>query len=117
MFHPWDDGNKELAGMTELVVTLGIFGLIVFGIKSCNDSEWYQEGQRKQAAQDAADKQPRVIREVDGCKVYAFKSDQWHYFTRCPATTTTDRTYKDCHQSGKQTICETKTEQIVTENK
>ena len=41
------------------------------------------------SAQDSADAQPRVIREIDGCKVYAFKSNGWHYFTRCPSSTST----------------------------
>jgi hypothetical protein len=73
-----------------------------------------QEERAKKAAQVEADKQPRVVREADGCKVYAFKSgEHWHFFTRCPSTTTTDRTY-DVRQ-GKTTV--QKVEQIVTENK
>ena len=57
---------------------------------------------------------PHVIRESDGCKVYAFKAgDSLHYFTRCPnSTTKTDRTYKVCRQSGKTTHCENRVESI-----
>lgn len=59
------------------------------------------------AAQVKADQTPRVIREADGCKVYAFKAgDKWHYFTRClNSTTKTDRTYEVCRtvSSGKTT--------------
>ncbi len=50
---------------------------------------------------------PHVVREADGCKVYAFKSrDRWHYFTRCPnATTVTDTAYEECTGSGKNRTC------------
>lgn len=98
-----------------------VVGIPTCAYKSCFSDEAMAElkaKDAKRAAQEAADKQPRVVREADGCKVYTFKAkDHWHYFTKCPATTTTDRTYEKCHQSGKQRICETRTEQIVTENK
>lgn len=50
---------------------------------------------------------PHVVREADGCKVYAFKSgDRWHYFTRCPnAVTVTDTAYEHCTGSGKTRSC------------
>jgi len=36
--------------------------------------------------QEAANEVPRVMADVDGCKVYQFKSNgSWHYFTRCEA--------------------------------
>lgn len=114
--------------MDEIFETMGrwaMLGIVVFiptcTYKSCFSDEAVAERkaeEAKKAAQYAADQQPRVIREADGCKVYAFKQgDKWHYFTKCPSTTTTDRTYEQCRKSGKQTICEDKTEQIVTENK
>jgi len=97
----------------------------VAGIPTCTYTSCFSDEavarreakEAKEKAQDEADRVPRVIREVDGCKVYAFKEGKWHFFTRCPQTTTTDRTYESCRQSGKQRICEDKTEQIVTENK
>ena len=98
-----------------------VVGIPTCTYRSCFSDEALADKAAKQAAQvaqEAADAVPRVIREIDGCKVYAFKSqDKWHYFTRCPAATTTDRTYEQCHKSGKNTVCENKTEQIVTENK
>lgn len=85
--------------------------LAVFLISSCVKSEWFQEHERKQEAQRQADRQPRVIREVDGCKVYAFKTGDWHYFTRCGSTVTTDRHYQV--REGK--VTKNKVETIVTE--
>lgn len=77
-------------------------------------SESAQQDQREQIAQDAADRKPHVIREADGCKVYAFKSEGiWHYFTRCPASrTTTESSRQECHLVGKVNSCTTKTETI-----
>lgn len=97
-----------------------VVGIPTCTYKSCFSDEAVAERKAEAAriaAQAAADRLPRVIREADGCKVYAFKEGHWHYFTKCPATTTTDRTYEQCHKSGKTTVCENKTEQIVTENK
>lgn len=114
--------------MDSVLETIGRFALLGIAVfiptctyKSCFSDEAAAERAAEKAkvqAQYAADQQPRVIREVDGCKVFAFKEgSHWHFFTRCPATTTTDRTYESCRQSGKQRVCENKTEQIVTENK
>lgn len=90
-----------------------VIALSVFGIVKCNQSEWHQESERRQEAQDRADATPHVIREADGCKVYAFKNGgYWHYFTRCGDTVTTERTYtKSC---GKN-CTKAETETIVTE--
>lgn len=72
-------------------------------------------------AKEEADKLPRVIREADGCKVYAFKSgNDWHFFTRCPnSQVTTERNWKECHTQmvGKvsQTKCVDKKEVIETQ--
>ena len=110
--------------MDEIFETMGrwaMLGIVVFiptcTYKSCFSDEAVAERKAekaKEAAQYRADQEPRVIREADGCKVYAFKDgERWHYFTRCPTTTTTDRNYTE--RSGKVTVH--KTEQIVTENK
>jgi hypothetical protein len=59
-------------------------------------SESAKEIQERHEAQDRADRTPHVIREADGCKVYAFKTGEWHYFTRCPnSTVQTDRSYTE----------------------
>lgn len=64
-------------------------------------------------ARTRADMQPRVIREADGCKVYAFKGgDHWHYFTRCPnSTTKTDTTVSV--GSGKTRHTETRSIEVT----
>lgn len=58
-------------------VLLGIL-LFIGGIATTgyglSNSEWAREGHAERVAQEAADAQPRVIREIDGCKVYAFKA-------------------------------------------
>lgn len=110
--------------MDDLFTVIGRWAMlgVVVAIPTCaykgcfsDEAIAQREAERAQAkAQAEADKQPRVVREADGCKVYAFKSgDHWHFFTRCPETTTTDRTYTE--RSGKTTV--QKVEQIVTENK
>jgi hypothetical protein len=89
-------------------------GLPVFGIAKCQQSEWYQASEREKRAQEKADATPHVIREADGCKVYAFKSGgTYHYFTRCGATVTTERIYAE--NCGKN-CTKQKSEVIVTEN-
>jgi hypothetical protein len=103
----------------------GVFGTffilvsLVFGIKSCSETEWYIESKKREAAREAADQQPRVVREIDGCKVYAFKSgERWHYFTRCPdSRVSTDTNHTVTVKSGKSTSTKTETTTIVTENK
>jgi hypothetical protein len=98
--------------MKEIITLLACTGLLVFGISSCQETEWYKESKRQEAIQEQRDRTPHVIREADGCKVYAFKGDGWHYFTRCGETVTTERTYQV--KEGKTT--KTKTETIATEN-
>lgn len=80
-------------------------------------TEAARQAERKAAQeQEQQDMQPRVVREVDGCKVYAFKSmDRWHYFTKCPdASTTTDTAYEECTGSGKTRRCYEKHDTIET---
>jgi hypothetical protein len=89
--------------------------LLIFGIKSCTETEWYKESERADEAQRKADAMPHVIREADGCKVYAFRGgDTWHYFTRCATTTTTERHYT---QSCGKKCTKQMTEEITTENR
>jgi hypothetical protein len=91
-------------------------GLVFFGMHSCFNSDWFiaQEKQKAIAAQAAAI--PHVIRDVDGCKVYAFASGGMeHYYTRCGATVTTERNYTVNKQCGKTQCTERKQETIVTE--
>lgn len=99
----------------ELIKLLAVFAIPVWGIVSCQNSDWAKENERLNRERQKRLETPHVIREADGCKVYAWKSgEHFHYFTRCPnATTTTDRTFEDCHNSGKHRSCQTKTESIV----
>jgi hypothetical protein len=102
----------ELEDLWSLIKVVLVSALCAFGIYSCTNSDWYQASRRAEATQAAADAKPHVIREADGCKVYAFKSGyNWHYFTRCGETVTTERNYEEHH--GKTT--EHKTETIVTQ--
>ncbi len=95
------------------VVALGAGASCVYGFTD-EHKQNVIEADRQQAANDLAERTPHVIRQADGCKVYAFKSgEMYHYFTRCPnATTVTDRTYEECTGSGKHRHCEMKVEQI-----
>lgn len=101
--------------MGDALAYIGLAGLTLFGIYSCTNSDWMREQDRQRAAKESADRQPRVIREADGCKVYAFKEGaHWHFFTRCPTSTTTERTYTQA--CGKTQCQELRSEVIVTEN-
>lgn len=66
------------------------------------------------AAQKAAI--PHVIRDVDGCKVYAFTAGgHEHYYTRCAESVTTERFYTVPVPCGKAcTRQEPRSEVIVT---
>ena len=65
--------------------------------------------------QEAADAVPRIIADVDSCKVYQFRGNgSWHYFTRCEATTVTTRNYTE---SCGKACTRSRTEDISTENK
>lgn len=105
---------------SEKVLGEALFALaLIGGVIGCNQTDWWQDHVKTEAIADAArakaEATPHVIREADGCKVYAFKAgEKWHYFTRCPATTTTERHYnepcgKNCNRDAQETI--------VTENK
>ena len=102
--------DKNIASLLKWTFCIAL--VVVVGVKGCRGSDWYKDGQAKVDAQDAADAVPKVFQEVDGCKVYVFKSGNWHYFTRCPSTTTTDTT--TTYNSGKTTQTEIST--ITTVN-
>jgi hypothetical protein len=106
---------KETA--IDVAITLGktgvCLGLLFFCVHSCFDSNWYKESERARAAGRLAAATPHVIRETDGCKVYAFERDNTdHYFTRCGDTVTTERNYT---QSCGKGCVKHKQETIVTE--
>jgi hypothetical protein len=98
--------------MKDFLILIALCGAVIFGITSCEQSKWYQDSEKSRREQERLDATPHVIREADGCKVYAFKSgDNWHYFTRCAdGTVTTERNYSERH--GKTTVH--KSETIVT---
>lgn len=74
------------------------------------------EEDRRRAEVRRQQETPHVVREADGCKVYAFKSgERWHYFTRCPnAHTVTDTAYEHCTGSGKSRSCKELHDSIET---
>lgn len=85
-------------------------GLVIFGVVSCSQSDWFKANQAQQAADRAARQTPHVIREVDGCKVYAFEADgRMRYFTRCPGdrTTTESSWTESCGKACTRTRIET----------
>lgn len=97
--------------MKDVVILLAVGAAVVFGIRSFVDSEWYQESVRERKALEHREQTPHVVREADGCKVYAFKSgDRYHYFTRCPdSTATTESSYsvgcgKGCSRTETESI-------------
>lgn len=72
------------------------------------------------AQAEQRERTPHVVREADGCKVYAFKDGgRYHYFTRCPMVTSTESSWEVCqsYQQGKQTHrkCHDESEVISTE--
>lgn len=100
--------------MNKFLKWICVISLSVFGLHRCHTSEWNQEILRKEAARYEADRTPHVIREADGCKVYAFMSDgRWHYFTRCQSMTTTETTRTE--KCGKNCTKEV-SEFVTTEN-
>ena len=95
-----------------------IVGLPIFGIHSCQQSEWWQAGERAIAERERRESTPHVVREADGCRVYAFKhgGDRYHYFTRCGSTTTTSSSWESCNTSGKARSCKLEHEEIEAQN-
>jgi hypothetical protein len=97
--------------MKDTIFMGAILAAVAGLVYGCTCSDWAKREQAARDAQDRADATPHVIREADGCKVYAFKSGDWHYFTRCGATVTTERNWTE--RQGKRTVA--KQETIVTE--
>ncbi len=84
----------------------------LFGVVKCTN--WYDArpetiaANAVEAAQEQRERTPHVIREADGCKVYAFKADDHtHFFTRCGETVTTERQYEVSHGKTHSTESET----------
>lgn len=101
-----------------LLMFIWFVGFIIYDTKF--DAEAIAARQAEDAAKAArrrAEETPHVIREADGCKVYAFLSgDRYHYFTRCPDKIVTDASWDECHTEmvGKISTkkCVTKSESI-----
>jgi hypothetical protein len=90
-----------------------IIALCCFGVYKCD--QWDKArpetiaAKKAEVAYEEAQRKPHVIREADGCKVYAFKADgRTHFFTRCPdSRTTTESSWTERH--GKSTVTKTET--------
>lgn len=97
--------------MSELLVGIAVLLLVAFGVHSCEESKWFKDMQANQAKYQKEQRTPHVIREADGCKVYAFERDgRDHYFTRCPSSvTTTESSWsvscgKNCSRTETESI-------------
>lgn len=98
--------------LEDIVLTASVIAAVCGSFYGCTMSDWGKRQEADREAQERADATPHVIREADGCKVYAFKSGDWHYFTRCSdGSVTTERNWSE--RQGKQTVH--KSETIVTE--
>lgn len=94
-----------------ILIFLFVVGLCLFGVYSCNTSAWYAAVSKANDAATLARETPHIIRQADGCKVYAFESGgTTHFFTRCGETVTTERHYTE--RVGK--ISHDRTEVIET---
>ncbi len=94
-------------GSIKLII---VFCVSFFGVYSCNQSEWFQESQRKMDEYNAAQKIPHLVREADGCKVYAFENEnRTHYFTRCPNSITSTESSHTVSCGKNCTTVETET--------
>lgn len=80
-------------------ITFLIAFFIAVIYRESTSPEW-QERTRKAELDAQRAAIPHVIREADGCKVYAFTTDREHYFTRCGSTVTTETNWtKSCGKS------------------
>lgn len=72
---------------TALSTLVFISSIIVFGsLLILWIAEWspmVREEYSQRLVQDKLDAVPRVIKEFDNCKVWAFKNDKWVYTTIC----------------------------------
>lgn len=98
-------------GMKTVATWCGCILLGGYTVNACMSTDWYKESVANDAREASAAAIPRVIREADGCKVYQFHADgRDHYFTRCGATVTTDRTGSE--SCGKN--CARPTSEVIT---
>jgi hypothetical protein len=93
----------------ENMALLALMCTFASGIVSCSESDWYKRDQKEMAAEAKRRATPHVIREADGCKVYAFETDREHYFTRCGSTVSTETNWsqscgKNCSKKMSDTI-------------
>jgi hypothetical protein len=124
--------NGPLIGVAIGLVIMGLgmwrdkslaagFGVVVVVLSAITYCETTPEAEAKRRATAEAERRariPHVIREADGCKVYAFTAgSKEHYFTRCAGMVTTDRNYEVKKSCGKNcTKTEQHTETIVTKD-
>jgi hypothetical protein len=98
------------------IAFMAVLAGLIYG---CEFSDWGKAQNAAQEAEYRAESKPHIVREVDSCKVYAWRDDggrgTTHYFTRCPnSVVTTERNYTE--QCGKN-CTRHKTETIVTETR
>lgn len=109
----------------ENFMTLGIvFSLVAivstvvsYYISLPETKERYENNMRERKEQIEKDKNPHVIREADGCKVYQFLGDnsKWYYFTRCEnSSTVTSSPHTECQLVGKVNTCKDVSTNIET---
>ncbi len=85
-----DEKLSILGSLIKWAIIIFVFG---YGMNSCMNAEWYQKQRREELAEARAAAIPHIIRDTDGCKVYAFQAGgREHYFTRCGSTVTTETT-------------------------
>lgn len=88
------------------VLILAFFAALIYNDANSPEGQ-ARKKQRELEYQRAAT--PHVIRQADGCKVYAFTTDREHYFTRCGSTVTTETNWlkscgKNCTKQESDTI-------------
>ena len=104
--------DVPIPGAISLVLAVGAAVIAYDAYLPSSKAERAAEVAAREKRQAAA-RIPHVIREADGCKVYAFENGgRLHYFTRCGSErTSTESSWTE--KSGKTTV--TKTETINTE--
>jgi len=63
--------------------------------------------------QQAQQRKPQVVQEIDGCKIYRFYDGNYHYVTRCGDKVTTQKNWSE--YCGKA-CTRRKTEELITED-
>lgn len=98
---------EVIVGIFWILVVISLAAaLVMFLGNTIASSEWRQQQRRDLDAQFQADAQPRVIREFDGCQVWAFKpspNGHWSYVTKCKdRSVTTDSGHTE--RRGKSSV-------------